>query len=201
MRNNRVSNINDSSHLTNSIAPIDKNLFVRTTNINLDSKNFDKYSNSNKNNSKPTKLYLRRNTKVHPANLDLKYTSKDSRYDNRYNNKNYNGNYNGNYNRNNKRFATTHDHSYNTDTSTNYENYKVAYDNIKRKKLDEYMEKFVKTPEYNKYIRNLSDSDSEKMNNALMKNYAYSLSRPLSYSNSICNTYQNSYQSNYNVSK
>ena len=82
-----------------------------------------------------------------------------------------------------------------------YQNSKEAYANIKRKELDNYMVKFLKTPEYNKYVRNLSDSDSEKMNKALKKDY--SLSRSLSYFNTICNTNQNNYKysSNYNYSQ
>ena len=196
MRNNRVSNINDGSHFTNSIEPIDKNLFIRTTNINLDSKNFDKYSNKykDKSSNKPIKLYLRRNTKIYPADLNLKHDLKeysqsnrdDNRYDNRYENRyenRYDNRYENRYenkyqnryenryenrygNIYNKKYGNTHDYEYDTDMKKYYQNDKSAYEDYKNRELEEYMKKFDKTPEYNKYIRNLSDSDSEKMNKA-----------------------------------
>ena len=149
---------------------------------------------------------MRRNTKVHPANLDLSYKYKNhlqtnnnyrSRYNNNYNNR-YDNRYDNRYHdRKTYKYASTHDYTYNTNMNDYYQNSKEAYANIKRKELDNYMVKFLKTPEYNKYVRNLSDSDSEKMNKALVKNYSYSLSRPLSYSNTIYSTHQNNYNQNY----
>lgn len=145
MRSNRVSNINDNSHFNNSIYPIDKNLFNRTTNVNI------KY-NTNQS-SKPSNLSLRRNTKIYPINVNGPSISQ-------YNEK-----------RNS-----------------------LTYESYQKQSMNQYLKKFESSPEYNKYVRNLSTSSSDKLYNNYMKDQK----RTNMYNNSYNNNYSNSYNTSYN---
>ena len=149
MRSNRVSNINDNSHFNSSIHPIDKNLFNRTTNVNI------KY-NTNQSN-KPSNLYLRRNTKIYPININEGSIS------------NYNEKRNS-----------------------------LVYQNYQNQSINGYLKKFESTPEYNKYVRNLSTSSSDKMYNDYMKDQKRTKMYNNSYSNKYSNNYSNNYSNSYN---
>ena len=148
MRSNRVSNINDNSHFNSSIHPIDKNLFNRTTNVNI------KYNTYQSN--KPSNLYLRRNTKIYPININERSIS------------NYNEKRNS-----------------------------LVYQNYQNQSINGYLKKFESTPEYNKYVRNLSTSSSDKMYNDYMKDQKRTNMYNNNYSNSY-NTSYNNYNNNYN---
>ena len=140
MRNNRVSNINDGSHFTKSIQPIDKNLFNRSTNVNIEY--------NTKQSNKPSNLYLRRNTKIYPIDINEGSIS------------NYNEKRNS-----------------------------LVYQNYQNQSINGYLKKFESTPEYNKYVRNLSTSSSDKMYNDYMKDQKRT---------NMYNNYSNNYSNNYN---
>jgi hypothetical protein len=145
MRSNRVSNINDSSHFNNSIVPIDKNLFNRSTNVNI------KYNTHQSN--KPSNLYLRRNTKIYPIDINESSIS------------NYNEKKNS-----------------------------LVYQSYQKQSMNEYLKKFESSPEYNRYVRNLSTSSSDKLYNDYMKDQK----RTNMYNNNYTNNYSNSYNTSYN---